>query len=107
VPYILRDERLRERRWSAYLVFLGAMFLALVAALPILAATVSARGGQAAAVVPNFDVLDRNRDGYVDSSETAALAALAGTFARADRNRDGRLDRAEFETARRRLEGRP
>ena len=105
--YTLREQRLRERRWSIYLLFIGAMLLALIAALPILAASVSVKRATGAySVLPGFAALDRNQDGYVDSSETAALPALAGAFVRADRNHDGRLDRAEFESARARLEGR-
>ena len=72
MPYILREQRLRERRWSACLIFLGAMFLALVAALPILASSVSAtRASRTFPVPPGFESLDRNHDGRLDRSEIA------------------------------------
>jgi hypothetical protein len=101
VPYTLRQERLRTER-NAFLVFLGAMLVLAMAAAPLVVAGLS--GGRITATQAlrgiTFAELDRNRDGYVDSSETAGLEALVGTFARADRNGDGRLDRQEFAQAR-------
>ena len=48
---------------------------------------------------PTFEELDKNHDGYIDSSEAAALPGLIGTLDTADRDNDGRLDRAEFDQA--------
>lgn len=107
MPYTLRQERLRHQR-NAFLEFLGAMFVAIMAALPIVVAGLS--GGRITAPEAlrglSFAELDRNHDGFVDSSETAGLEALASTFARADRNGDGRLDRHEFAQAHATLEHR-
>jgi hypothetical protein len=108
MPYMLRQERLRGQR-NAFLVFLGAIFVSLMAALPIVVAGLS--GGRITAPPEalrglSFAALDRNHDGYVDSSETAGLEALASTFAEADTNGDGRLDRREFARAQARLEPR-
>jgi hypothetical protein len=108
MPYTLRQGRLRSQR-NAFLVFLGAIFVTLMAALPIVVAGLS--GGRITAPPEalrglSFAALDRNHDGYVDSSETAGLEALASTFAAADSNGDGRLDRREFARAQARLEPR-
>jgi len=108
VPTAFRQERLRDQR-SAFLLFLGAVFVSLMAALPLLTLSL-ARDGVAApqALRPlSFAGLDRNHDGFVDSSETAGLAALSGIFAAADGNGDGRLDRREFARAHAALERRP
>ena len=71
VRYILREQR-RERRWSSYLLFLGAMFLALIAVLPILVASVPAKQARRTiAVPPGFEALDRNHDGRLDGGELA------------------------------------
>ena len=43
-----------------------------------------------------FDILDRNRDGYVSSAEYRDRSALVDQFASWDSNRDGRLTREEF-----------
>jgi len=43
-----------------------------------------------------FDILDRNRDGYVSAAEYRDRSALADQFASWDSNRDGRLTREEF-----------
>jgi hypothetical protein len=91
----------RERR-RAFLLFLGACFVALMTALPIVTAqaqrevakkeTSSAAAGPSADS-PDFDRTDRNRDGIVDKSEAGGVPGLSANFERADRNKDGRLDR--------------
>lgn len=99
----LRQKRLREQR-SAFLAFMVLALVYLLAGLPIVyrslavsAAYVAPRG------LPAFAMLDRNHDGYVDSSEAAPWPAYAGAFAWADVNGDGRLDPAEYRAAMNRL----
>jgi hypothetical protein len=106
-------QNLRRER-TLFLLFLGACFIALMAALPIVTAQQtaqtqqkdiqkpSAAGGSSAAspVVsdphPDFDQADRNKDGVVDKSEAGVVPGLSANFERADRSRDGKLDRDEF-----------
>ncbi|HEX4928411.1 MAG TPA: hypothetical protein VFV74_10450 [Burkholderiales bacterium] len=75
MPNNLRQERLRRQR-NAFLAFLGAVFVSLVAALPLVVAGLS--GGRIAAPQVlngvSFGGLDRNHDGYVDRAESAAFA---------------------------------
>jgi hypothetical protein len=92
-----------------FLLFLGACFVALMAGLPIVTAQVhkekqsqSAAGGATApAPAPehagDFDKADRNKDGFLDKSESGIVPGLSANFERADRNRDGKLDHAEFD----------
>jgi EF hand len=97
----------RQER-SVFLLFLGACFVALMAALPIVIAqtqvpakkepeakTQSAASG-ASAAASDFERADRNRDGFVDKSEAAVVPGLSANFERADRSRDGKLDPQEF-----------
>jgi hypothetical protein len=92
----LRRERLREQR-SAFLLFIGAVTLALMSALPVVSASMGSR--QAPARTPTFEELDRNGDGFLDRVEAKALAALALAFERADRNLDAKLDKVEYARA--------
>jgi hypothetical protein len=96
--------RIRERR-SAFLLFLGACFVALMTALPIVTALgqkdVAKKENRSAATgasaeAPDFERADRNKDGIVDKSEAGVVPGLSANFERADRNKDGRLDRNEF-----------
>ena len=103
------NSTIRERR-SVFLLFLGACFVGLMTALPIVTAqvqkeaakkeTVSAPPSSAAAGAsadaPDFDRADRNKDGVVDKSEAGVVPGLSANFERADRNKDGKLDRGEF-----------
>ncbi|HEX7219267.1 MAG TPA: EF-hand domain-containing protein [Burkholderiales bacterium] len=102
------NPRLRQQR-SVFLLFLGACFVALIAALPIVTAQVhkddaqtqSAAGGASQpAPAPehanDFDKADRNKDGFLDKSECGMVPGLSANFERADRNGDGKLDRDEF-----------
>ena len=97
----------RERR-SVFLVFLGACFVALMTALPIVTAQVEkeamskpsaapAAAGGPSTDAPDFERADRNKDGIVDKSEAGVVPGLSANFERADRNKDGRLDRQEFQ----------
>ena len=101
------NPKLRQQR-SVFLLFLGACFVAIIAALPIVTAQTqiqaqkkqetqkqSAAAG-ASAEHPDFDQADRNKDGFVDKSEAGVIPGLSANFERADRSRDGRLDREEF-----------
>jgi EF hand len=105
------NPKLRQQR-SVFLLFLGACFVALMAALPIVTAQTqqaqkkqemqqqsaekqSAAAG-ASAEHPDFDQADRNKDGFVDKSESGVIPGLSANFERADRSRDGKLDREEF-----------
>ena len=105
------NPRLRQQR-SVFLLFLGACFVALMAALPIVTAQTqqqmqkknelerqSAAGGVTAPAPgesPTFEQADRNKDGFVDKSEAGVVPGLSANFERADRSRDGKLDAGEF-----------
>jgi EF hand domain-containing protein len=100
MQYSSRQKRLREQR-SAFFLSLGAALVYLIAGLPVIAASLASSSQHAAShVLPSFATLDRNRDGYVDSSEAAGFPAYAAAFSRADRNGDGRLNAAEYAAAR-------
>ena len=105
------NPKLRQQR-SVFLLFLGACFVALMAALPIVTAQTqqkkaqaerqSAAAGATAPAPgdnPSFEQADRNKDGLVDKSEAGVVPGLSANFERADRNRDGRLDPEEFAKA--------
>jgi len=95
------NARLRQQR-STFLLFMGAICVSLMAALPIATARLSVaryamsapNGGQ-----PRFEQLDRNRDGYVDRREAAALPGLDAVFDHADRRARGKLDKVEYARA--------
>ena len=99
-------QTLRPHR-NVFLLFLGAIFVALMTALPLVVAqnqqpAEEKPAAQAAkpAVTPDhpgFEQADRNKDGYLDKSEAGVVPGLSANFERADRNRDGKLDQAEFD----------
>jgi len=116
----MRQNLRRER--TVFLLFLGASFVALMAALPIVTAqqtqatpkseeiqkpsaaagasapASSAPGSPAPSTgeTPSFEQADRNKDGFIDKSESGVVPGLSANFERADRSRDGKLDREEF-----------
>ena len=95
--------RLRQER-TVFLLYLGAVFVSLMSALPIVTASLGTPRYAAAqrAVQPReltFEQLDRNRDGYVDRNEAEAQPGLNAVFDRADRHPDGRLDKVEYAKA--------
>jgi hypothetical protein len=100
------NHRLRQER-TVFLLYLGAVFVSLMSALPIVTASLGAQHfalAQPASqpMAPGeltFEQLDRNRDGYVDRTEAEAQPGLNGVFDRADRHPDGRLDKVEFAKA--------
>lgn len=96
------NSRLRQERTN-FLLLIGATYMALMCALPVVTAALSmqrARMAQAPlALPPTFERLDRNRDGYVDRAEALALPELDRVFNEADRRSDGRLDKVEFARA--------
>ena len=111
----MSQHHLRQQR-TVFLLFLGACFVALMCALPIVTAQTqqqvqqkqlagqSAAGGSTAtgsaaanSEYPGFDKADRNKDGFVDKSESGVVPGLSANFERADRNRDGKLDAEEFD----------
>lgn len=102
---------LRPQR-NVFLLFLGATFVALMMALPLVTAQTQQPPEQERAPAaaqsqpapqpqqldhPGFEQADRNKDGYLDKSEAGVVPGLSANFERADRNRDGKLDRAEFD----------
>jgi Ca2+-binding EF-hand superfamily protein len=78
---------------AAFYLYCAMLSVALLAAMPI--ATLSA-GRQPAAATPVFDLVDRNRDGFIDRREAGAVPGLAERFEQMDANHDGKLDRVEF-----------
>jgi hypothetical protein len=103
-------QNLRPQR-NVFLLFLGATFVSLMMALPLVTAQTQPQEQkqeqkqdqkpalQAAQQLdhPGFEQADRNKDGQVDKSEAGVVPGLSANFERADRNRDGKLDRTEFD----------
>lgn len=99
-------QNLRPQR-NVFLLFLGATFVALMMALPLVTAQTQPQEQKPAPQAaqqpapqldhPGFEQADRNKDGQVDKSEAGVVPGLSANFERADRNRDGKLDRAEFD----------
>jgi hypothetical protein len=100
---------LRPQR-NVFLLFLGATFIALMTALPLVTAQTTQQSSEEKSAPqtqtaqqpqqldhPGFEQADRNKDGYLDKSEAGVVPGLSANFERADRNRDGKLDRAEFD----------
>jgi len=96
------NSRLRHER-TQFLLFLGAAYVSLMCALPIVTSSLAlqkrSHGTPVANQQPSFEQLDRDRDGYVDRAEALALPALDIVFNEADRRSDGRLDKVEFARA--------
>lgn len=90
---------------------IGGVLIALAAPLPLMALSETALSQQTqkpaspqaaqpsappAAPQLTFDAVDRNKDGFVDKSESGVVPGLSANFEKMDRNRDGKLDRDEF-----------
>jgi hypothetical protein len=93
------NRRLRQER-NVFLLFLGATYMSLMCALPVVTATLpklkAINAVSAAPAQPTFEQLDRNGDGFVNRYEAAAYPELDAVFNEADRRPDGRLDKVEF-----------
>jgi hypothetical protein len=98
-------QTLRPQR-NVFLLFLGAIFIALMTALPLVVAQNTQPAEEKPAPQaqqtyppdhPSFEQADRNKDGYLDKSEAGVVPGLSANFERADRNKDGKLDREEFQ----------
>jgi hypothetical protein len=84
-----RKSRIRNER-NAFFALLGFSIAALVMPLPYMTVTASPKA------TPVFELVDRNRDGYIDRREADVVPGLVASFDKMDRNADGRLDRVEF-----------
>ena len=98
------NQRLRQER-NVFLLFLGAVFVSLMSALPIVTASMpraryATAEHQRPAAQLTFEQLDRNHDGFVDRAEALAQPGLDAVFNAADRRPDGRLDKVEYARAR-------
>lgn len=94
------NARLRQQR-SSFLLFMGAVYVSLMAALPVVTMQHAAARYASApnGAQPTFEQLDLNHDGYVDRHEAAALPGLATVFVAADRHLRGRLDKVDYARA--------
>ena len=97
------NQRLRQER-NVFLLFLGAVFVSLMSALPIVTASIpharyASAEQQRPATQLTFEQLDRNHDGYVDRAEALVQPGLDAVFNAADRRPDGRLDKVEYAKA--------
>jgi len=102
----------RRRGRTAFALYLCALSFAIFLAAPLVGAlepaakaqqaraTSSASVGSSAVTgLRSFDECDRNRDGFLDKSESASVPGLSANFERVDLNKDGKLDREEFQKA--------
>jgi hypothetical protein len=87
--------KIRNQR-NAFFGLLGFSLAALLLPLPYLNVAASTAASAGSSAVPVFDLVDRNRDGYIDRKEAQAVPGLPESFNSMDRNGDGRLDRLEF-----------
>lgn len=77
---------------AAFILYFSTLCAALLAALPLATLSASAR----LSATPVFELVDRNKDGFVNRAEAQAVPGLAEKFESVDANRDGKLDRVEF-----------
>lgn len=62
-----------------------------------LAAAMALTAGTAAASLPDFDALDKDRDGMISLNEASVSEAVTSMFAKADIDKDGKLSPAEYD----------
>jgi hypothetical protein len=84
---------------TLFLAYLCCAGVAVLLAAPLLSAVEPASVGASRSRIETFERADRNRDGYVDKAEAAAVRGLPARFAQADSNSDGRLDQVEYARA--------
>ena len=96
------NRKLRRDR-NAFLLLLAVTPLALMMALPITTHTAqngfAGAGRSAPPRPPVFEQLDRNRNGFIELPEAAALPGLPARFEQADASQDGRLSKVEYAKA--------
>ena len=85
------NPRLRHER-NAFWLLLTSFLVVLLGALPL----VTVRAAVQVPAIPPFELVDRNKDGFINRAEAAGVPGLAADFEKLDANRDGRLDRLEF-----------
>jgi hypothetical protein len=104
------NRKLRRDR-NAFLLLIAVTPLALLMALPITTQTAqngfAGAGRTAPPRAPTFEQVDRNRNGFIEIPEAAALPGLAGQFEPADANQDGRLTKVEYAKALALMSGTP
>ncbi len=84
--------RLDRSRAQPLMALILAVGLVSASAIPIAA---SGREAPLNSSSP-FEKADRNKDGYVDRGEAAAVPGLSAVFGKSDRDADGRLDKVEY-----------
>lgn len=84
---------------TLFLAYLCCAGVAVLLAAPLLLALEPASAGASQTRLATFERIDRDRDGYVDKAESAAVHGLPARFAQADSNSDGRLDQVEYARA--------
>ena len=92
--------RTRQTQGRAlFLTYICGSYVAILLAAPLVNSFASASAGASRLGYPAFERLDRDKDGFIDKPEAAALRGLLASFERADANRDGRLDKVEYARA--------
>src|SRR5258708_35466323 len=96
------NQRLRQER-NVFLLFLGAVFVSLMSALPIVTASMpraryATAEHQRPAAQLTFEQLDRNHDGFVDRAEALAQPGLETVFPTAGPPPDRRFTKSSHAT---------
>ena len=89
---------------TLFLAYICCAYVLILVAAPLVSALEPSSMGRSSAGggaprVWTFEQLDRNKSGFIEISEAAAVPGLSASVERADRNRDGRLDKVEFARA--------
>ena len=83
---------MRSPMKAVFLLYCVTLFVALLAAMPLATLSAAAR----ASATPVFELVDRNKDGFLDRAEAKTVPGLPERFDSVDTNGDGKLDRVEF-----------